>query len=318
MLDTYRGQRHGARAHKERKAVMARKVLTLAELGEQTCRTVVQQAIGIPDAKMRSDFLEEKIAVLLFAQPSLPERLCVTAAVRQMGGATIYQDDSYKIWDREFDTYQSSLMPIFSCYMDCLYIYGIQLAALEGNENVPLPVINAGSPDAHPAHALADIACMQRAARYLSNVEIAWLGCDNGTLHSLVAATKYFPLTLRVAMPASVDPAPLMALVEQHSGGKGQTLLVDSKDDAINDASFVFAGCRGDMSDQEVEDWLLGPDVMAKASPKAKILLGARPFNAIVVAPELLASQASLLVSQSECRLRVHKRLLHWVFEDQA
>ena len=37
-------------------------------------------------------------------------------------------------------------------------------------------------------------------------------------------------------------------------------------------------------------------------------------MQAIEVASDILASPASLLLLQSENRLRVHKRLLHWVF----
>ena len=294
---------------------MAKYVLTLEELGEQTCWTLVKQAIGMPDAKLRSDFMEEKIAVLLFAKPSLPERLSVTAAVRQMGGSTIYQEDSYQIWDKEFATYQADLMPIFSCYMDCLYLYGVRLDELGDDTPVNLPVINAGAPDAHPVHALADIACMRRATGNLGNATVAWVGCDNGTLRSLVAATQYFPFTLRIALPPHIDPAPLREAAARHQG-KGRAMVVDSVEAAMDNANFVMAGCRGELSDQEAGAWTLSPAMMANAAPEARILLGARPFNAITVAPELLGSQASLLVEQSEFRLRVHKRLLHWVFEE--
>ena len=37
---------------------------------------------------------------------------------------------------------------------------------------------------------------------------------------------------------------------------------------------------------------------------------------AIGVDDSILASKASLLVQQAESRLRVHKRMLHWVFLD--
>ena len=40
------------------------------------------------------------------------------------------------------------------------------------------------------------------------------------------------------------------------------------------------------------------------------------PVAAIGVDDSILASKASLLVQQAEYRLRVHKRMLHWVFLD--
>ena len=62
---------------------MPRHVLTLNDLGEEGSWLLVQQARGIPDAKGRTDFMTERTAVLLFAQDSFAERLCVSAALRQ-------------------------------------------------------------------------------------------------------------------------------------------------------------------------------------------------------------------------------------------
>lgn len=46
------------------------------------------------------------------------------------------------------------------------------------------------------------------------------------------------------------------------------------------------------------------------------MLLSASPVEAIPVDQDILSSKASFLVQQSEYRLRVHKRILHWVFLD--
>ena len=55
---------------------MARHVLSLQDLGESGSWLLVQQARGIPDARSHTDFMTERMAMLLFAQESLPERLC--------------------------------------------------------------------------------------------------------------------------------------------------------------------------------------------------------------------------------------------------
>ncbi len=89
------------------------------------CWLLVQQAIGIPDAKMLSDYMSGKVALLMFAKPALPERLCVTAAMRQMGGTTIYQGEDGSLWRKEVSSFQQHLLPIFGYYLDCLYIYNI-------------------------------------------------------------------------------------------------------------------------------------------------------------------------------------------------
>ena len=53
---------------------------------------------------------------------------------------------------------------------------------------------------------------------------------------------------------------------------------------------------------------------MEKAAPQAHVLLGSQPIRAIGVESGLALSPRSLLLLQAENRLRVHKRLLHWVF----
>ena len=159
---------------------MARNVLTIKDLGSEICWMLVQQAIGIPDAKLQSDFMTERVALLVFARHSLPERLCVTAAVRQMGGTTIFEGCESDVWQKEASGFQEHLMPIFGYYLDCLYAYGLPVTSWNISETeVRFPVINAGSPDAHPVHALADIACMLRISRYLKGVTAAWVGCVN-------------------------------------------------------------------------------------------------------------------------------------------
>lgn len=51
---------------------MPRHVLTIKDLGENACWLLVQQAIGTPDAKARTDFMTERVAVLIL--PSNPVR----------------------------------------------------------------------------------------------------------------------------------------------------------------------------------------------------------------------------------------------------
>ena len=51
---------------------MPRHVLTIKDLGESACWLLVQQAIGIPDAKLRTDFMTERVAVLILLNIPCP------------------------------------------------------------------------------------------------------------------------------------------------------------------------------------------------------------------------------------------------------
>ncbi len=287
---------------------MARNALTIREMGEQICWMLIQQAMGIPDAKMPSDFMRDRVALLLFTRHSLPERLCATAAVRQMGGSTIYQDTQTGDWQAECESFQTHMFPILGYFLDCLYLYGFPML-----ENISagsdFPLINAGSPQAHPAHALADIACMLRVAKTLEGVKAAWIGSANGTLHSLIEASLFCPFSLSVSLPPEVDAAPLKLRVAQL---KTRVRFVDSPEEAVAKTRFVYAGRKPE--NDQAGKWAITRQLMAKADPEVRLLLSATPLRAIPVDPAILDGKASMLVRQAQYRLCVHKRILHWVF----
>ncbi len=276
------------------------------------CWMLVQQAIGIPDAKMRTDYLTEKVAVLFFAKPSLPERLCVSAAIRQMGGSVVYEaDPTGEHWRNELHKHQLHLLPIFNFYVDCIYLYGIPISAFKGREvDVDFPTINAGSPESHPAHALADIACILKSSRYLNSFPCCWLGTPNGTLFSLIAASEWFPISLRIAVPESCDTKMLLSQI----GDAKKVELVQNKQEALRDAKYIFLGSTAGISYPEIKEWEISPEVLRCADKQCGIFLAARPINTLPVSQDLMSSSASLLLRQSEFRLRIHKRILHYVF----
>ncbi|MBD5553415.1 MAG: ornithine carbamoyltransferase [Desulfovibrio sp.] len=295
--------------------------LSIREMGEKACWTLVQQALGIPDAKMPSDHMSQRVALLLFARASLPERLCVTAAVRQMGGSTIYQgvqSGSSDGWRAEVRSFQSHLFPVLGYFLDCLYVYGFPSVAQTrtGIDDPSFPIINAGCDDGHPAHALADMACMLRVCKGdISGVKAAWIGSANGTLHSLIEAKPWFPFSLSVSLPPEdADAAAIRELDRELNAG---VQFEETPVKAVTGSRFVFAGRRPDLETPENEAWSLTDGLLAKADKDARILLSATPLRAIPVASSLLAGKRSLLVRQAEYRLCVHKRILHWVFDRQ-
>ena len=260
---------------------------------------------------MPSDYMSSRVALLLFKRPSLPERLCVTAAVRQMSGSTIYQSTSEGSWQEEVRSFQTHLFPILGYFLDCLYIYGYPTADRPDTGIGSFPVINAGCANGHPAHALADIACMLRVAKKLEDVHASWIGCVNGTLHSLIESMAWFPFALTVSMPPDSEDYGLMQLAQDL---KVPVRFVKTPDEAVRESQFVFAGRKPDEITPENEAWSLTAELMQYARPDARILLSATPIRAIPVSRELLSGKRSMLVRQAEYRLCVHKRILHWVF----
>ena len=286
---------------------MAKQILTLTDLGYEGAWLLVQQACGIPDARARSTFLENTTTVLFFAQDSLPERLCITAAARQMGGHVVYVGPGP--WSAEVRDYPHEMNRIASYYIDVIYTYGMPLPTLRrAAESPPCPVLNGGSPESHPVNALADIACMQQYTPDLGKVTMAWVGCANGTLCSLIEATEYFPYSLRIALPPG-SPAP--DIMRQAEGQGRKVCLCQTPEEAVRGAHYISAGCLGEGELPTSALWRISGDLLRHADDRARILLSASPGWSTPIESELLQSKVSLLSKQGENRLRVNKRVLH-------
>ncbi len=292
---------------------MAKYILDLDDLGYEVSWTLIQQAVGMPDSKMQSDFLSDKVALLLFFRSSLPERLCITAAFRQMSGSTIYQPNPDEGWGNEVHNFQELLIPVFAYYLDVVYCYGQTIERLrKAKAFVQVPLINAGSPDAHPAHVLADMACLLRYSKTLEGQQTAWIGCANGTLYSLIQAAAWFKFSLKIAMPKNADINPL---IKRAASLGADVMFVDKPEEAVRNAHFIYAGFMGDLNEEQKRVWQITPELMKMADPKVRLLLCASPSRAITISDEVLKSKASILTRQAEYRLRIHKRLLHWLLK---
>lgn len=292
---------------------MGRNIIAIRQMGETLCWTLIHQAMGMPDVKLVSDFMENKVALLLFARESLPERLCSTAAVRQMGGTTIYEgSQSAAEWRSSESRFQKDLLPIFGYYFDCLYIYGIDLVADEiVNSNLRFPIINAGGGWSHPVHALADIACMLKLSHEKKRIiSTAWIGAANGSLYSLVEACAWFPFSLKIAMPDEKGKDLLQKRIAELNV---PVQFVNSPEEAVAGCEFIYAGKRE--MDEKKSGWIITSKLFEHSAPDSRLLLSASPIRAIAVEESVFAAGKTLLTLQAQYRLAIHKRVLHWVFE---
>lgn len=180
------------------------------------------------------------------------------------------------IWRAEGLTTASSFCPFSATIWTACTSTACPVRGWDAKSTEPrFPVINAGSPDAHPAHTLADISCMLRCSRYLDTINCAWIGCVNGTLpfsdggHGLVS------------VPAACGPAdpggprrPLQEAVERLGSS---VTFVDSPKEAVKGANYVFAGCRSGLTAEERACWRVDAGLLSLAEPNVRLLLSASP-----------------------------------------
>lgn len=291
---------------------MPRNIITLQSLGKDATWLILRQARGMPDAKAIDDFLLEKTFIVSFAKPDVTERLCVTAAVSQMSGQIVHLAEG-EGWNQAMNRNPELILGAINYYLDGVFIHGLPVAHWDPTLKTKFPIINCGSPDAHPAHAIADIACMLRFSNNdLRGKKVCWMGGPNGPLYSLMAATLFFPFSLVVCAPET-NKKPDAVSYGQSMGT--DITFVDTPKEAIKGAHFVMGGSMEGMSFNLQREWEINPHLMSFASPNAQFLLGTNPFDAIPVDNSIFKTRATTLFMQSEFRLRVYKRMLHWVFE---
>ena len=293
---------------------MVRHITTLQALGKETSWLLLQQARGIPEANAVDDFMTDRTMVQMFSMPDMSERLCTTAAVRQMSGHIVYIAPEDK-WQKAIEEFPVVLLGAISYYMDGLFVYGLPIKPWTPGPELTFPIINCGAPDAHPAHAIADIVCMLRTSRDdLRGVKACWIGGATGVLHSLVQGTRFFPYSLRIAMPnAGALDAPLLQAAVQEL--KTDVAFFDNPVDAIKDADYVFIGSRRQLDFEMLQKWQITSSLMSFAAPQFRVMLGTYPIDALPLESSTLIGKRSLLQLQAENRLRVYKRMLHWVFD---
>ena len=143
-------------------------------------------------------------------------------------------------------------------------------------------------------------------------MQVAWVGSPSGALHSLVTATRYFPFRLSIAIPPIVDTQSLRSFVQEV--GLGVTFC-DSPQEAVKDAQYIYIGSRNQLDFQSIQKWAVQPNLLSFAAPECYILLGTNPMDCLPFEPSILNGRRSLLLKQAENRLRVYKRMLHWVYD---
>lgn len=149
---------------------------------------------------------------------------------------------------------------------------------------------------------------MLRGSGDLQGVAAAWVGCDNGTLHSLIEATAFFPFALRVSLPPYIDAGPLKSAANRL---QTPVSFVESPEDAVKGADYIFAGCSGEMDTKAMRVWRLDADIMRLAADGARAaerLAGARHHGGAehLREPGLLADASGGL---SPARAQAHTAL---------
>jgi len=149
--------------------------------------------------------MENKLAALLFFEPSTRTHFSFATAMKKLGGQTITMRGTSSTSVKKGESFADTLQTIAQ-YADIIVMRSpIEGAARFASEVVKIPVINAGDgANQHPTQALLDLYSIQKTQGTLENLTIGVAGDlkFGRTVHSLVQAMSDFNPKFKFISPS--------------------------------------------------------------------------------------------------------------------
>ncbi len=178
-------------------------VISMRDLAKRDILLLLDLAGKIEKKELRPD-LSDKVAALLFYEPSTRTVFSFDTAVKRMGGKTIQMIGSESSSVKKGESF-SDTINVVRQYVDLIVIRSvIEGAARYASEILDIPIINAGDgSNQHPTQTLLDLYSIQKTQSTLSNLHIALVGDlrFGRTIHSLVYGLSHFGVTFYLVSP---------------------------------------------------------------------------------------------------------------------
>ncbi|MCF7911654.1 MAG: aspartate carbamoyltransferase [Candidatus Cloacimonetes bacterium] len=179
-------------------------LISMRDLSKAEILHIVDVAEQIESGKIKVN-ISDKVAALLFFEPSTRTLFSFDTAVKRLGGKTLIMTGTGNTSVKKGETFADTLQTI-SQYVDII----IQRSPIEGaaryaSEVVNIPVINAGDgANQHPTQALLDLYSIKKTQGTLENLKIGVVGDlkFGRTVHSLCQAMSEFNPEFYFASPS--------------------------------------------------------------------------------------------------------------------
>lgn len=156
------------------------------------------------EKKEISPDLSDKVAALLFYEPSTRTVFSFDTAVKRLNGKTIIMQGSEGSSIKKGETFADTIRTV-SQYADIFIIRSVvEGASRYASEIVPHPIVNAGDgSNQHPSQTLLDLYSIKKTQGKLDNIKIAMVGDlkFGRTIHSLAYGLSHFNPTIYLVSP---------------------------------------------------------------------------------------------------------------------
>jgi ornithine carbamoyltransferase len=303
-------------------------LLKTADLTAEDLHTLLDLAAEFKANPLKAHgLLTGKTVVLYFAKPSTRTRLSFETAVVQLGGVPL----SVSTEDLQIGRGETleDTAKIVSRYAQAFIIRtfaddDVRLVA----DAASVPVINALTDGHHPCQSLADLLTLKEHWGTFEGKTLAWVGCGNNVLHSLMQAAALVGLDMTVATPPGYGPDPdiaagAQALAQAH--GCGITFTHDPVS-AVRGAHAVYADAWVSMGDKEearaaqvaaLTPYRVTNGLLDYAWPDALFMHCLPAHRGEEVTAEVLDGPQSVVFDQAENRLHTGLAVLYALLTKQ-
>jgi len=272
------------------------------------------------DQKMFCGRLEGRIIALLFEKPSTRTRVSLEAAVRELGGSSIYlRSDELQLSRGEAiaDTAR-----VLSSYVDLIAARVRRHADLvELARWSDKPVVNALSDLDHPLQTLADLLTIWERFGRLAGAKIAWIGDGNNVCNSTLIGASKLGLHVSIACPSGYEPnEEYLEWAQRNAAETGSRIeLVDDPEKAVEDADVIMTDTfvsMGMESEKEKRLKIFLPryrvteKLFEKAKPEAVFMHPLPAKRGEEVEESVIDGERSLVWHQAKNRLHTAKAVL--------
>lgn len=289
--------------------------LSVSDFSAPELIELIQAAIAMKNGEavvQNSYFL-----ALLFEKPSLRTRVSFEAAMKNLGGSSIFlSKEEVQIGKREEI---KDVARTLSKMTDCIAIRISSHADLKEFANFSsVPVINALSDLEHPCQALADLMTIYEKFHSFENIQLTYLGDANNVSNSLALASSMLGLSFIFCGPSGYSLSQEIVRQCQETNKNSLGVTEDPKS-ALVDADIVYTDVWASMGDESSIEkrkpiflpYQLNNELLSTAKKEPLIMhcLPAKRENEIT--DEVIESANSIVFEQAENRLWIQQAIMN-------
>ena len=298
---------------------MLQNLIKISDCTKEDLEKIIKLGIEFKNGN-KSDYLNDKTAILLFDKPSLRTKLSFIIGIQKLGGNAIYfSPEEVGMGGREPVPDVSSVV---SRMADLAIIRTFEQEKIELFEKYSkIPVINALTDDEHPCQALADVMTIYEHLGTLKNKNITFIGDSNNVAKSLAFAVISLGGNFNIVSPKGYEfDEKTSNFLSGINGGKLKKY--NNPENPIINSDIVYTDVWTSMGQENeskkrliaFEGFQITKDLLDKSKKQVKFMhdLPAHPGEEIE--DGLLYDSRSIVFDQSENRLWAQTALIDYIF----